>query len=195
MGTSGGLFSYEQGETKISKGPNRWSTQRAADGTPHTRGGASALVPPSADPKLVLDGMNKSYYEAEACIDGVTRPGIAEDMYQYLSNFKFDSKVKKKAIKLLEEELKLEHRQNKGKFKKNPEEYWNKLQSLNIRKKELILEEVRTSMSKGLKPANVVNMYLENGPAIAKAYKEKEKSLNADDCDDDSKADDIKKTD
>jgi len=56
-----GLFSYDEGEVKIEKSqPNRWKQQRDADGTPHTRGGPSALAPPLAGPALFIADMEKA---------------------------------------------------------------------------------------------------------------------------------------
>lgn len=54
-----GIFSYNETEVTVEKS-NRWQQQRALDGTPYTRHGASALTPPLAGPKLYLNGLEKS---------------------------------------------------------------------------------------------------------------------------------------
>ena len=48
-----GLFTHELHEP-VKVPANRWKAQRDADGTPHTRHGASALHPPDAGPTLVI---------------------------------------------------------------------------------------------------------------------------------------------
>lgn len=191
--TTDGLFTHDNEHKPVTKGQNRFSAQREADGTPHTITGRLAHLPPSNDPRLVLEGLNKNIAYAEDCVTAVAGAGFAREIYDFLGHFSPDSKLKKKAVKLLEEELKLEHRQNKGSFKKNPEDYWKKQRELTLRKKELILEEQRRGLSKGLNPAVVVKTYLENGPAIAKALADREKSLSVDE--DEKDADEIKKTD
>jgi len=59
-----GIFSHDEGEAaKIEKSapPNRWVQQRELDGSPHTRHGASVLMPPPAGPQLyVADVVDKS---------------------------------------------------------------------------------------------------------------------------------------
>jgi hypothetical protein len=69
-----GIFSHEEeGESTVEKS-NRWTQQREADGTPHTRGGPSALVPPAAGPKLYLEDFEKANKAIAADDDPTKQP-------------------------------------------------------------------------------------------------------------------------
>lgn len=171
-----GIFTHVEEDFTAFKRPatNRWTAQRDADGSPHTRHGASALTPPMAGPNLYIkDTVNKSHHEPMVT-SGYEAPWSQDRDIQFVDTF-VGSALYDEAYKLAHDSINVRKKLANKKPGSITEDLWRDCDDIEIRKQQLLLrlhkerygKEGKVSKSQMLNPSDVISAYFEKGNVLS----------------------------